>query len=105
MSKSQVEQYWEKLDGYGEEKVRAMLANNSFNERHKDWVEQWLRNIERKHQITNEERHEMRADESLDLAREANKLAKDANKDSRNSNWIALGALIVAILALYFSLK
>ena len=95
---SQIEEYWIKLDGYGAEKVRMMIAGNQFNQKHKAWAEEWLNNRQRKHEVTADERQELRESEALELSREA-------NKSSKTSNLIALAALIVAILAFYFSIK
>lgn len=98
MPKSQIEEYWEKLDRYGEERVRQLLAQGAFNENHRGWAEAWVEKLARHHEATAQERQELRADEALDASREANRL-------SRYSNWIALAALLVAFAALYFSTR
>jgi hypothetical protein len=91
----------------GEPEVRSRLAHGSWNGRRKAYVEEWLRLKEAERESIASNLRDAREEETLSIAKEANRLASDANifarieasAASRSARYAMYAAIIAAISA------
>ncbi len=95
-NKNKMEVFFDKLENYGEEKVRDMIAEGSIASSIIPWANEWLNKKDRERQSKSEARKEGREEKSLQLAADANSLSK-------KSILVAIFALIIAGISLYVS--
>jgi hypothetical protein len=92
------------LDAESDElSVRSRLAAGKFNTWESGVVEEWLRRKSDDRQAAAEVRAEAREEETLSIAREANRIASEARaaayEQARWAKWAAIIATVAAIIA------
>ena len=93
-----VQEFWEKLQSEGEEKVRLNLAQGIYGPHKKALAEEWLRRKEMERTLSDLKKRDAQLEEQLQLQ-------KSQTKAKWVTAWAATISVVVSIFALIFSKK
>jgi hypothetical protein len=100
---SENDQFRAELNELGEEKVQARLVLDAYGVRQRPIVVGWLAQQAEKRQADAQERQESPENETLVLARRAEKHADHANEYADEANRLAWIATVIAVMAMIVS--
>ena len=100
---SEDDQFRAELNELGEEKVQARLVLDVYGARQRPIVVGWLAQQAEKRQADAQERQESPENETLVLARRAEKHADHANEYADEANRLAWIATVIAVMAMIVS--
>jgi hypothetical protein len=83
------EEYRAKFDKMSVAQVRRITVDKGYNEKHREWADEWLKDKERAEQTQRLERQEERDEKSL--------------TSNKNSNTIAIVSAVVAVAAIVWA--
>lgn len=96
------------LESLGETEVRERLAHKKYAERNLSFVQEWLRRKDQEREDKRSAKRDAREEETLSIAKEANRIASEALVIARSSSdavrkqarWAMIAAIIAAITAI-----
>lgn len=95
-----------KLDADGEDNVRLKLAQGIWSEpRTVALIKEWLALIDRERSAAASAKRDAREEETLAIAKSANRLASDSNRIALAASRWAMYAAIIAITAIAIATK
>ena len=98
--------FMQQLEAHGDElEVRERIAKGQYHGEHLGIALEWLRRKEEKRSSSAASKRDAREEETLSIAKEANRIASNALVAARSSSRWAMWAAIIAMIAIVIAAK
>lgn len=94
-----------KLEEMGEQEVRIQLARGIFGADSRPLIQEWLDGKDKAQSALSSAKRDAREEETLSIAKDANRIASDAALSARLSARWAMWAAIIATVAAIIAMK